>query len=67
MARRKSRGEGAFERTPYNIRADYRDVEQAFRDRLNAMVPPDMVKHVRELLITRLEDNDENEDEAMQA
>ena len=41
-------------RTPYNIRADYREVDSDFRERLDALVPEDLASRIKEIRLKRL-------------
>lgn len=41
-------------RTPFNIRADFRKVDNDFRERLDALVPDDLASRIKEIRAKRL-------------
>jgi hypothetical protein len=42
-----------IERTPFNNRADFNEVDQFFRKRLESMVPSQLSKRIQEILSKR--------------
>ncbi len=41
------------ERTPFNIRADYRETDRCFRTRLDAMIPTHLSDRVKSIIASR--------------
>jgi len=44
------------EPTPFNIRADFREVDRSFRERLETLVPSHLSKRVEEIINKRLKE-----------
>ncbi|MFB3787242.1 MAG: hypothetical protein ACE15F_12830 [bacterium] len=44
------------ERTPFNIRADYREADLRFRQRLEALVPGELSDRVRDVIASRFDE-----------
>ncbi|MEW6239012.1 MAG: hypothetical protein AB1656_26830 [Candidatus Omnitrophota bacterium] len=54
-----------LERTPYNSKADYRDIDLSFRNRLDAMVPAPLAMRIQSLLRSQLRNEAEEEKDAI--
>lgn len=46
------------ERTPFNIRADYRETDRFLRDRLGSMLPSHLADRVQKVISSRFNDAD---------
>lgn len=46
------------ERTPFNVRADYSEVDHDFRSRLEHMVPASLTKRINEVLLRRISEEE---------
>ena len=46
------------ERTPFNIRADYRETDRSMRERLGAMLPSHLADRVKKVISSRFDDVD---------
>jgi len=53
------------ERTPFNIKADYRDIDLSFRVRLDAMVPAPLAMRIQSLTRNRARNEAEEEGDAI--
>ncbi|MBD3266701.1 hypothetical protein GF373_08535 [bacterium] len=54
--------ESKNDRTPYNIKADYTDVDHGFRMKLDRMVPSNLSDRINQVLLRRVQ---KEEDEAV--
>jgi hypothetical protein len=52
------------ERTPFNIRADFRETDHSFRKRMDSMLPAHLADRVQKIITARFEEN-ESEREAV--
>jgi len=50
------------EPTPFNIRADFREIDRRFRDRLDTLVPPTLSQRIEEIITKRLQEKKSAED-----
>ena len=54
--------ESRMDKTPFNIKADYKEVEHHFRNRLDSLLPPHLAERIHKVLSKRLNPNSEGED-----
>ncbi len=62
--KRKKTEDASADRTPYNIQADYKEVDVRLRKRLGSLVPEELAQRIQQKLMERLEreQSEENED-----
>lgn len=49
------------ERTPFNIQADFQEIDRSFRERLKTMMPDDLSEQVKRILDRRFERDKKDE------
>jgi hypothetical protein len=49
------------DRTPFNLKADYTEVDHGFRKRLERMVPNDLSERINRVLARRMEEEPEKD------